>query len=379
MQVEPSARAGKTLTFRLACWVILLMAFAQLLVLGMGMVARLERLGSERVVERVVVVNQQAPAAEDQAAKEVVEPLAEAGGEAMVGEALAQQPSAQTASPRTSLPAPIPVAAPAALGPPPIADPLVAKLVADGRQARVAEDMRNAIIKLQKAESMAADDPSVLYELGMAYELMGIFDRATSYYQRVYELGTTGAGSLYEAAAKKISLGFAQPEDQRGRLSLGRVQVFKAPQDNGSERVVLRIPIFAVPGEDFDPDEIEVQVNFFDQNQNHEILPKGPDAHSETAWLSAPLDWQGQGEELLQVSYTIPPANLQQAHLFGTRSYYGQVVELSYKGALIDSQAWPRHLARKVATTPEAPPLFLDDELPSDYNNLNPLLPLPVR
>ena len=77
---------------------------------------------------------------------------------------------------------------------------------------------------------------------------------------------------------------------------------------------------------------------------------------------------------MLQITYVIPKIDPQQQHLFGEKRYYGQVVELNYKGELIDAEAWPRVLARKF-NKPDAAPVFLDQEMPADYNPLNPLLP----
>ncbi|MDB6078051.1 MAG: hypothetical protein JWO82_1798, partial [Akkermansiaceae bacterium] len=51
-----------------------------------------------------------------------------------------------------------------------------------------------------------------------------------------------------------------------------------------------------------------------------------------------------------QVTYIIKNQREQQIQLYGKRKYYGQVVELHYKGEAIDTYAWPRHLATQAAT-----------------------------
>lgn len=384
MQALPPVATGSTLTFRLSCGALLLMAFAQVICLGVALATRLEKLSSApREVVREVVRYVPQPASEPAApATGAAEPATPAGAEQVVAPTLPLDLAATATQPEplpaTQLPPP-----PPGLTAPLIKDPVVANLVAEARQARVAEDMRKAIIKLEQAEALAQDDPNVLYECGLVYEVMGIYDRASNYYQRVYELGTTGAGSLYELAAKKISVGFGQPEDQRGRLALGRARIFKDDQPDGSQHVVLTVPVFGAPGADFSPEDVEVKVTFFNQNDNLDIVPIGPAEQPKDEWTTAPVDWAGQGEELLQISYTIAAPDKQDAHLFGKRRYYGQVVELFYKGALIDSQAWPRHLAQKINhidTTPDEVPMFLEhNQLPSDYNPQNPLLPLPTR
>jgi hypothetical protein len=206
---------------------------------------------------------------------------------------------------------------------------------------------------------------------------MGVYDRAADYYQQVFELGTSGAGSLYELAALKLRDGFEQPADKRGRMSLGRVRVFRDPREAERERVVLTVPIQAVPGEQIDPSDLEIVVRFFDEAGDGEPQPASPFSSTNYEWVSGSVDWQ-TGEELLRVTYSLPEQDLQQRHLFGERHYYGQVVELVYRGTLIDSQAWPRILARMV-DVPERDPLFLErDLLPPDLNLDAPLLPPPL-
>ena len=103
-----------------------------------------------------------------------------------------------------------------------------------------------------------------------------------------------------------------------------------------------------------------------------------PDPGNEPSyrWVSEPVDWKGMQEELLQVEYVIRSSAANDAHLFGEREYYGHVVELSYKGEIIDQQAWPRLLARE-RNVPERDPLYLPDGyLPEDFNPANPLLPV---
>ena len=54
------------------------------------------------------------------------------------------------------------------------------------------------------------------------------------------------------------------------------------------------------------------------------------------------------------MTYTIPPQDNQTEHLFGGRTYYGQVVSLIYKGEILDVDAWPPNLAARISRTPAA-------------------------
>jgi hypothetical protein len=242
--------------------------------------------------------------------------------------------------------------------------------------------MGRAIVKLEEARAKAPDEPNVHYELGLVYETMAAYDpslaeKAAEAYQKVFELGTTGSGALYPLAALKLRDGIARPTDFRGKLALGRTRIFKDESYRGGERVVLTIPVSAAPGAEPKAEDFFVQVDFFDKPSTGDPVPAGPEASTTVEWISGGIDWLG-GEELLRVTYILPEMDPSQSHLFGRRKYYGQVVKLMYKNELIDSQAWPRHLAsQNVGSEPAGlDPLFLDQELlPPDFDPNLPLLP----
>lgn len=353
------ARASSpTLIFRISCWLIAVTAFAQLIVSGVALAMRVENARTVKVVEKIVP-----------AAPQVV---------------INRPPDPTTAAPRPAsvpTPAPIeqvvtaPLPPPRPLDTPEIADPVTEKLIKEAKAARLAEDMMSAITKLGQALQSSPGEANALYEMGLCHEAMGIYDRARQYYYQVYQLGTTGAGRLYVQAADKLEQGFEQPQDKINRIVLGRVRVFKDPRAKEGEKVIITIPVQSIPGEQIDGRDLEVSVNFFDEAGARKEISAADTTHCkvESKWITDPLDWSS-GEELLQVSYTIPLQNQQDEHLFGDKHYYGQVVELSYKGELIDAQAWPRILAHKM-NKPDAAPVFLDREMPAGYNPDNPLLP----
>lgn len=346
-----------TLTFRLACWVMGLIAFIQIITAGVALAVRAENAREVRVEERIVtkIVTVAAKA----------EPKKEAG-------------------PVVALPPPLPIPAEIQLPParpldaPLIADARVEQLVLEGREARVAEDMGRAIIKLEEALAIDPQEPNTLYELGLVYETMAAYDtalaeKAADAYQGVYNLGTT-AGSLYPLAATKLINGIDLPKEMRGKLSLGRVRIFKDDTYEEGERVVLTIPISAAPGSEPSADDFYAEVHFFDKTLNGDPVPKTSESTSQVEWVSGAIDWLG-GEEILRVTYIIPPVDPGQRHLFGQKSYYGQIVELNYKNELIDAQAWPRHLASRsnVESQQGYDPLFLENDFDPNLGVLPPL------
>ena len=347
--------------FAIACWVLGLLAVTQLVIAALALAVRFEESRKVKIVEREVpkFITLRAPAPAAPAVERSVvskPPVVEVEEEAPVN--------------------------PTPLAEPEIADPRSERLVKEARQARVAGDMVNAIGKLEDAAVASPDDPSVMYELGLVHEAMGVFDRAAAYYEKVFQMGASGAGSLYKAAATKLRDGFEQPSDMLGKLALDRVRVFPGATGGDGERVVLTIPVEKAPDAEVDAGELEVKVDLFNRTSKNEIVLRDDSIDRsvvEQSWPSEPVDWE-EGPEELRISYFIPKQDPSTSHLFGKLSYYGQVVTLSYKGEVMDVQASPRHLAARLpgrnaagAGGQEPLPEFLD-QLPPDFDPEFPLL-----
>jgi len=344
--------------FAISCWALALIAFSQLLVSGLALARRYEESKATRVVVKEVpkYITVRVPVA--------------AAPEKPVAAVVSRPPLPQPVIP-VPLPAPTPVTAPS------VGDPRSEKMVREARQARVAGDMVQAITKLENALTQSPDDPSVHFELGLVHEQMGVFDTAAAHYEKVFQMGVSKAGALYEQAAAKLRDGF-QPPSAIGKLSLGQVVPFKDPNDEAGEKVTLTIPSQKAPGEDLDLDQVSVEVRFFLKNGKGEIFEEGNGKEwvTEEKWLTLPFDYI-EGEEKLRMVYTIPRQNAQNEHLYGERTYYGQIVSLLYKGEVVDVRAWPPHLASKVGPEPAANPggMPSPDALPPDFDPNLPLLP----
>lgn len=350
--------------FAVSCWVLGLIGFSQLLVGGMALATRFEESKTSRTVIKEVP-------------KLVVVRIPANGGttDDPSGSSVVSRPPVAAAVPtQLPLPAPSPVAAPQ------VADPRSERMVTEARQARVAGDMDLAIMKLENALTQSPDDPTVHFELGLVHEQMGVFDIASAHYEKVFQMGVTGAGALYERAATKLRDGFQEEETPLGKLSLGRVRIFRDPDVEDGQRVILTIPVQKAPGEDLELDQISVTVLFFNRNSKGEIIQLEDKSWVKEQWINLPFDFTG-GEENLRMTYVIPPQDIQTERLFGDRSYYGQVVSLQYKGEVLDVFPWPRDLAARIPQQPAAAPggdqmlPEFQDTLPSDFDPNLPLLP----
>lgn len=346
--------------FQVACWLIALMAFGQLLTAGLALASRFEKSQKVQIIEKEVpkLVTVRVPA----------DPI------------LATQAPVSARPPLTAAPPEMPTPSPAPIALPRVDDPRAERFVNEARAARVAGDMGAAIVKLQEALAISPDEPTLHYELGMVHEQMGVFDTAAHHYEKVFLMGIQGAGALYEMAAKKLRDGFEQPGDALGKISLARVRVFNDPAHPTGEQVVLSIPLQKAPTAEIDFQEIEVVVFFFNRTPQGKISQLEDNSRVTEQWATLPFDWAG-GEETLRMEYIVAPQDATAAHLFGKQTYYGQVVLLMYQGEVLDVQAWPRDLAARVPglmTKPESfeSPEFFDPEfLPPDFDPTLPLLP----
>ncbi len=357
---HPGSRAP---VFVVACWFLGVMAFVELLVAGMALATRLEESRVVRFVEKEVpkpvIVRVSAPAAE--------------------ASVVSRPPVAETKTGDAA-----PSVAPVPLKVPQVADPRSERMVNEAREARVAGDMGRAIVKLEEALAASPEDPSVRYELGLVHEQMGVYDIAAANYEKVFKMGTSGAGALYEMAAAKLRDGFEKSDAMLGKMSLGRVRIFNNPNHEGGQRVILTIPVQKSPGEEIDVSQVAVAVFFFNRTTKGEILQleRHCESWAQKRWMSEPVDWQG-GDETLRMTYTIPPQDVQTEHLFGGRAYYGHVVMLQYGDQVLDVQAWPRDLAARIPKAPATapgdllPPEFMDS-LPPDFDPELGVLPPPL-
>ena len=362
--ISPHRSGARVPVFGVSCWFLGMMAFFQLLVAGMALATRIEESRQVRIVEREVIkpVIVRVPAAMPESVP------------AAPPEVVSRPPVEPPATPVETGPAPEP------LGVPQVADPRSERLVHEARQARVAGDMGKAIIKLEEALGQSPDDPTVIYELGMVHEQMGVYDMAAGYYEKVFQMGVSTAGTLYEMAAVKLREGFEQPDAMLGKLALGRVRIFKTAVTDEGQRVVVTIPVQKSPAEEIDVSGIEVSVKFFNRTSKGEIVQLEDKSWVKEQWVTMPFDWAG-GEESLRMTYQIPRQDSQTEHLFGSREYYGQVVSLMYQGEVLDVQAWPRDLAARITRMPDGPapmdalPPEFQDSLPLDFDPEMPLLP----
>jgi hypothetical protein len=106
--------------------------------------------------------------------------------------------------------------------------------------------------------------------------------------------------------------------------------------EDGSK--VLRVAIKSGMREKVDVPMVKIQVYFYDQDENGEVIPSKAQVTSK--WLSAPVDWQDGKPEILEVRYISDSADP------GLR-FAGYVVAVYYRGDRQDCRSEPPSLRKK--------------------------------
>lgn len=253
-----------------------------------------------------------------------------------------------------------------------IADPVVERLVRESRTLQIDGDVVRAMLKLDEAGRIDPAEPAVIYHKALLFEEMGMLIKAADFYQQVQQMGIK-AGVYFKLAANKLTKGMDVAHARRPIISIGPMNTRKGKGPVGDQSTDVTITILARPDKPVNPADVHVQVHFYDRVNGGEIKKASKLARITTSWGDNKLDWKDPGnEEALRISYTIPKADLAEEHLLGRREFYGYVVELLYKGEVIDQQAQPRRLhsihSREMAPDYGQPLPWL----PDDNNSLLP-------
>lgn len=240
------------------------------------------------------------------------------------------------------------------------------------KELRGLSDMQGTLDMLRKADELTPDHPGIIAEMAQTYEQMGITAKATDAWRRIQLLGATKAGSYFELASRRLGAGSAAmaapalsaPSGADGEkfLRLGACQAIRDFQVPSGERYVLHVPISRAGNRPINSQELNLEVFFFDRVNNEKVAQTIAPEPVES-WQSAPVDWNGTGEELLDVVYHLPALSAAEIQQHGRRSYYGYMLRLYYNNKLQDVAAEPRDLL-EFGTTPGAAP-----------GGVNPLLP----
>lgn len=237
-------------------------------------------------------------------------------------------------------------------------------VVTAAKELRGLSDMQGTLELLRKADELTPDHPAIIAEMAQTYEQMGLTAKATDAWRRIQLLGATKAGQFFELASRRLGSGSAavtapglsatSGAESEKFLRLGACQAVRDFSVNTGERYVLRVPISRAGNRPINSQELNLEVFFFDRVNNEKVaLTIAPEP--EVSWQSTPVDWNGTGEEVLDVVYHLPALSAAEIQQHGRRSYHGYMLRLYYNNKLQDVAAEPRDLL-EFGTTPGAAP-----------------------
>ena len=139
-------------------------------------------------------------------------------------------------------------------------------------------------------------------------------------------------GSHGGPAASPMVAAVPPPATINGALSLGEIQVLRDPAVTKGERFSLKVPLIAAQGEVIDPNQMALDVFFYDKVNNERVeltMADKPKFAYDTAG-----DFKN-GREVLSVLYNLPEFSAREIAEHGRHTFYGYVVKLYYKNRLV--------------------------------------------
>ena len=178
----------------------------------------------------------------------------------------------------------------------------------------------------------------VLYYYGLTYEWLRNADKSREFFLKVYTQREK-AGKYFARAAQHLQAGFSSPADLRGDMSFGTILEYRDPECPAGERVKLIVPILMKDGLNVRPEDLRVIVQFFDK-VNGKKVEKTHAPEPSSRCVTEPADW-ADGEEIMEVTYYMPPLTEEETIAYGSLKYYGYTAKLYYKGEPMDCHASP--------------------------------------
>jgi hypothetical protein len=230
-----------------------------------------------------------------------------------------------------------------------IQDEQVIELLNAAASLRERSDLPGVYSRLREADGLLPRHPRILYEMADCLNEMGQRAKAMEYWADIEVMGTEGAGDYWALADLKLKGDTAIeaiPSD--ALLTISNVFVQRHPEVTNGEKVTLRVAIKAKAGAEVLPSDVAVNVFFYDLVNGEKVARTTAD-QPQYNWMTFPIDWKDQPEEILDVEYFHPTLSPEEIREIGKRQYHGYVIELNYRDQLQDVIAEPRTLRTQAA------------------------------
>ena len=232
---------------------------------------------------------------------------------------------------------------------------------------------RAALEALQRADLRMPEHPVILREMALAYRKLGETSVADTLFERSNRTAPRSAPQTAPAAPfapsataptaaptapppSGLDAAFAPPtaapQVASGPLKLGTNKVSQDLTCTTGEKHILRLEIQASPGSVISPEDINIDVFFYDivDGQRAELSKC-----DKPVWdFELPFDFAQGGVEHVNITYHMPKMNESEVREHGLRKYHGYVAKLHYKGQFLGSAAEPRALLNNPTGAPEA-------------------------
>jgi len=259
-----------------------------------------------------------------------------------------------------------------------ITDESAEKLLHDAVRSRQQDDIGTAIVKLREAERLIPNHPRLLFELATTLEQIGRTDKAAEAYQKVHAMGADITGPYHSLAEQKLTEGMRSITSEapiEEVVYLGNVEERRDPiidpADGSTIGLTLELTasIQSRPGVVIEDsvNDVYIAVHLVDivDGFKEELIASEPPTLD---WLELPVDWKDGGLETLRLTYQLPRIQDVQGVNTTNRKYLGYVIELYYRGRLVDLVARPRRLARFTPSQAE----LESTATSANHNNLPP-------
>lgn len=256
------------------------------------------------------------------------------------------------------------------------------RLISEGRKAMIAGDMKRCILHLEEASLLDAEHPAMLYYYGMAYDKLLNPIKAREYYTRVFRLRDR-AGIYFTRASRRLTFGFEQTGAMRDKLAFGPHQVEHTYDPESGEEVKILLPVLLAPGEELDPKDLYIQLQFFDLAHGNKIEFHRL-ATVEESWQDETTEWNGSDKTLL-IHFKRPVLTQEEIDAYGDLKYYGFTAKLYYKNDPLDCISTPSALilheqrlnSRRQTTESYGSGLLPDDGLDNTFEEALPISEFP--
>ena len=224
----------------------------------------------------------------------------------------------------------------------------LSELLAEADKLEAGASPGDALVPLEEALDVQPRNAELIARVATLHERLGQTELAQASWQKVVALGPD-AGKLFDIAEVRLKLlqGPAADEgmelrDQIGLQpgsALGVVDLKVKDGGTASTPVKdLRLAVKARPGDPIDARDVRINVTFY-ETLDGEIVPTM--SRVQSMWFTTPVDWKGEGVEILEVKYEVPRLGPDGGP---PPQFYGYMVNIYHRGQLQETRAEPADL-----------------------------------